>query len=65
MNSSSVHTEVPLDTNQIKFLMDLMMGCNMGTTKIHAMQNNVSDSEVYNHLDQCRNAALSELSEGK
>ena len=45
--------------------MDLMMGCNMGTTKIHAMQNNVNDSEVYDHLDQCRNAALSELSEGK
>ena len=29
------------------------------------MQNNVNDSEVYDHLDQCRNAALSELSEGK
>jgi len=65
MNSPSVHTEVPLDTNQIKFILDMMMGCPLGHTKQYSLNHNVDDSELYNHLDQCLKSALSELSEGK
>jgi hypothetical protein len=29
------------------------MGCNLGTTKIHAMQNNVDDAATYDQLANC------------
>ena len=45
--------DVPLTTSQILFLMDMMMGCNLGTTKIHAMQNNVDDATTYDQLANC------------
>ncbi len=45
--------DVPLTTSQILFLMDLMMGCNLGTTKIHAMLNNVDDAATYDQLANC------------
>ena len=54
-------TEVPLDTQQIKFILDLMMGCPFGYTKDHAYQHGVDDSSLYNHLDNHLHAALAEL----
>ncbi|AOV59273.1 hypothetical protein S330809_050 [Synechococcus phage S-CAM4] len=29
------------------------MGCNLGTTKIHAMENNVDDAATYDQLANC------------
>ena len=46
-------TNVPLTTPQIQFLLDLMMGCSMGMTKLHAYKNDVDDGEVYDHLLNC------------
>ncbi len=46
-------TNVPLTTSQIRFLMDVLMGASLGITKLHAIQNNVNDSEVYNQLARC------------
>ena len=63
-NPPAVVTEVTLDTHQIQFIMDLMMGCPMGFTKDHAYQNQIDDSSLYNHLDNCLHDALAELSEG-
>ena len=63
-NPPAVVTEVTLDTHQIQFIMDLMMGCPMGFTKDHAYQNQIDDSSLYNHLDNCLQDALGELSEG-
>lgn len=45
--------DVPLTPSQIQFLMDMMMGCNLGTTKIHAMHNNVDDGATYDQLLNC------------
>ena len=41
-----------LSSNQVKFLMDLMMGCPLGFTKDHAVDNGICDSRLYNYLDQ-------------
>jgi hypothetical protein len=46
-------TDVPLTPSQIRFLMDVMMGSQLGMTKVHAIQHNVVDSEIYNHLANC------------
>ena len=46
-------TDVPLTPSQIRFLMDVMMGSQLGMTKVHAIQHGVVDSEVYNHLANC------------
>ena len=46
-------TNVPLTPSEIRFLMDVMMGAQLGITKVHAIQHNVSDSAVYNHLANC------------
>ena len=46
-------TDVPLTPSEIRFLMDVMMGAQLGITKVHAIQHNVSDSAVYNHLANC------------
>ena len=62
---NSVVTQVELDTQQIKFLCDLMMGCPLGYTKDHAAQHDVDDSGLYNHLQNCLQEALGELSDGR
>ena len=46
-------TNVPLTTLQIRFLMDVLMGSQLGVTKIFAHQNGVDDSATYNHLQNC------------
>jgi len=44
---------VPLTPSQIRFLMDVMMGAQLGITKVHAIQHGVDDSATYNHLANC------------
>ena len=51
--------KIELSAGEIKFIMDLMMGCPLGFTKDHALQNDVNDSILYNHLEICHSAALS------
>lgn len=46
-------TNVPLTPSQIRFLMDVMMGCSLGITKHHAYLNNVDDAATFNHLANC------------
>jgi len=58
--SNNVVTQLEISTSQIKFLMDLMMGCPLGFTKDHAYQNNVNDSELYDQLENCLQSALLE-----
>lgn len=59
--SNNVVTHLEITTSQIKFLMDLMMGCPLGFTKDHAYQNNVCDVELYDQLEKCLLSALSEV----
>ena len=58
--SNNVVTQLEISTSQIKFLMDLMMGCPLGFTKDHAYQNNVNDVELYDQLEKCLQDALRE-----
>jgi hypothetical protein len=46
-------TNVPLTASQIRFLLDVMMGAQLGITKVHAIQHGVDDNAVYNHLANC------------
>ena len=43
-------SSVPLEPSQIKFLLDMMMGCPMGHTAQYSYHHNVDASELYNHL---------------
>ncbi len=63
-NSPAVVTEVTLDTNQIRFLLDMMMGCPLGHTEQYSYHHNVNASSLYNQLENCLHDALAELSEG-
>ena len=48
------HTaNVPLSASQIRFLMDMMMGCPMGRTNEYAYHYKVSASATYNQLLNC------------
>ena len=58
-------TNVPLDTNQIRFILDMMMGCPLGHTSSYSRQNNVSAEDLYNLLEEHLNTANAELSTGK
>jgi len=42
--------KIELSTSEVQFIMDLMMGCPLGFTKDHAIQNNVDDSALFNRL---------------
>ena len=46
-------TEVFLTAAQIRYLMDMMMGCSLGISKHHAYLNGVDDNALYNHLENC------------
>ena len=48
MTTESIN--VPLTPAQIQFIMDMMMGCPLGTTQSYSAVHNVSDAELYNHL---------------
>ena len=58
-------TNVPLDTNQIRFILDMMMGCPVGHTSSYSRQNDVSAEDLYNLLEEHLNTANAELSTGK
>lgn len=61
---NSVVTQVELDTQQIKFLMDMMMGCPLGHTEQYSAHHDVNAGHLYDQLENCLQEALSELSEG-
>ena len=44
-------TEVPLSTQQIQFIMDLMMGCPLGYTLDNAVVNGIDQNVLYKHLE--------------
>lgn len=46
-------TDVPLSASQIRFLMDLMMGCPLGHTALYAGSNKINASDLYNQLQNC------------
>ena len=58
-------TNVPLDTNQIRFILDMMMGCPLGHTSSYSRIHDVSAEDLYNHLEAHLKAADAELSTGK
>ena len=58
-------TNVPLDTNQIRFILDMMMCCPLGHTSSYSRQNDVSAEDLYNLLEEHLNTANAELSTGK
>ena len=45
--------QVPLKQSQIKYLLDVMMGCPMGYTSQCAHTHRVDDAEVYEQLKNC------------
>ena len=47
---SKYPAQVPLSSSQIKFLLDMMMGCPLGHTKQYSLHHNVDDGDLYNHL---------------
>ena len=57
----SVATMVPLDTQQIKFLMDMMMGCPLGHTQQYSDHHGVNAGHLYDQLQNCLQSALEEL----
>lgn len=57
----SVTTEVPLDTQQIKFLIDAMWSLDPHTSQQISVRHDVSDVELEGHLQKCLGLALSEL----
>ena len=48
MTTESIN--VPLTPAQIQFIMDMMMGCPLGTVALNSAVHDVSDAELYNHL---------------
>ena len=44
-------TDVPLTPSQIRFLMDMMMGCPWGHTEQYSYHHKVNASDLYNHLE--------------
>ena len=49
----SVATEVPLDTQELKVLIDLMWGAPIATVRETASRHGLSDSDVEGHLVKC------------
>ena len=44
-------TEVTLTSGQILYLMDLMMGCPMGESRLHADKRGMTDCVFNKHID--------------
>lgn len=57
----SVATLVPLDTQQLQLLIDLMWGHDPKDTKKLAKQHGVDDQDLLCQLAKCLNNALAEL----
>ena len=41
---------VPLTPSQIRFIMDMLMGCPLGTTQLSSAHHEIDDAELYDHL---------------
>ena len=46
-------TTITLKHSQIRFVMDILMGCPQGYTKQCSNMHKVDDAEVYNQLKNC------------
>jgi len=46
-------TNVPLTPSQIRFLLDMMMGCPMGHTEQYSYHHNVNAGRLYDQLLNC------------
>ena len=46
-------TDVPLSASQIRFLLDMMMGCPLGHTEQYSYHHNVNAGRLYDHLQNC------------
>jgi len=57
----SVVTEVTLDTQQIKVLMDLMWGAPISVVRESCKRHGVDEAELEGHLAKCLGHALCEL----
>ncbi len=44
---------VELSVSQIKFLLDMMMGCPMGHTEQYSYHHKVHAGDLYNQLNNC------------
>jgi len=58
---NNVVTEVQLNTNQIKFLIDLMWGSPLSIVRTTANRHDVDDVDLEGHLAKCLGSALAEL----
>lgn len=46
-------TEIPLNENELKFLIDLMWGSPLGIVKDAAERHGISDTDLEGHLAKC------------
>ena len=46
-------TNVPLTPAQIRFLLDMMMGCPLGHTEQYSAHHNVNAARLYDQLLNC------------
>ena len=52
-DNSTDTTDVPLSASQIRFLLDMMMGCPLGHSQQYSYHHGVNDAELYDHLMNC------------
>ena len=45
-------TDIKLSNNQIQFILDMMMGCPLGSTSSYSRRNGVVAEDLYNQLEQ-------------
>jgi len=57
----SVATEVPLDTQELKVLIDVLWGAPISVVRESAKRHGVDDCHLEGHLSKCLGRALSEL----
>ena len=58
--SNNVVTQLEISTSQIKFLMDMMMGCPLGHTEQYSAHHSVNAARLYDQLNKCLQDALRE-----
>jgi hypothetical protein len=54
-------TEITINSQQLKFLIDLMWGSPLSVVKATAERHDVDDVELESHLSKCLGSALLEL----
>jgi hypothetical protein len=57
----SVTTHVELNTQQIKFIIDIMWGSPLGIVKQAALHHGIDEVVLEGHLQNCLRDALAEL----